>query len=192
MRIILIVFIIVFIYIFLFSNHNNFIFIENNLDGTRFLVQNDVNREKASKHLAELVGRMYKLRNYLVKNKNNYPEFKKYINLLEKGFNSNRTTIYENKKNTDTTSYNVNKGEEMVFCLKDKKTNNLHNINLLIYVAIHEMAHIACPEIGHGDLFQKIFKFLTEIAIKLNLYTKYDFSSKPVDYCGMRLTTSIV
>ncbi|ULY68455.1 putative metal-dependent hydrolase [Chlorella virus XW01] len=192
MRIILIVFIIVFIYIFLFSNHNKFVFIENNLDGTRFLVQNDGNKEKTSKHLGELVRRMYILRNYLSKNKDNYNEFKKYINLLEKGFNSNRTTIYENKRNTDTTSYNVNKGEEMVFCLKDKKNNELHNINLLMYVAIHEMAHIACPEIGHGDLFQKIFKFLTEIAIKLKLYTKYDFSSKPVEYCGMRLTTSIV
>jgi hypothetical protein len=192
MRIILIVFIIVFIYIFLFSNHNNFVFIENELDGTRFLVQNDKNKELSSKHLAELVDKMYKLRNYLVKNKDNYSEYKKYIELLEKGFNSNRTTIYENKKDTDTTSYNVNKGEEMVFCLKDKKTNNLHDMNLLMYVAIHEMAHIACPEIGHGYLFQKIFKFLTETAIKLKLYTKYDFESKPVEYCGMKLSSSIV
>ena len=62
----------------------------------------------------------------------------------------------------------------------------------MMYVGIHEMAHIACPEIGHGDLFKKIFKKLTEEAIKIGIYKKIDYSSQPTEYCGMILSSSIV
>jgi predicted metal-dependent hydrolase len=61
-----------------------------------------------------------------------------------------------------------------------------------MYVVIHEMAHFACPEIGHGELFKKIFKHLIEVAIKLNIYEKVDYSTYPVEYCGMVLSSSII
>jgi hypothetical protein len=61
-----------------------------------------------------------------------------------------------------------------------------------MYVIIHEMAHFACPEIGHGPLFQKIFKKFTEIAIKLNIYNYDNYNTKPVEYCGMILSSTVV
>ena len=61
-----------------------------------------------------------------------------------------------------------------------------------MYVAIHEMAHMACPEIGHGELFKDIFRFLTLEAIDLKLYKKTDYQNNPVEYCGMLLSSSIV
>jgi hypothetical protein len=61
-----------------------------------------------------------------------------------------------------------------------------------MYVALHEMAHIACPEIGHGELFKKIFNFLTLRAIDIGLYTNDDYAQNPVEYCGMVLSSSIV
>ena len=54
------------------------------------------------------------------------------------------------------TSKKINKGEEIVFCLRSIPDNKLHNINELMYVAIHEIAHVGCPEIGHTSLFKKI------------------------------------
>jgi hypothetical protein len=54
------------------------------------------------------------------------------------------------------------------------------------------MAHMACPEIGHGELFKKVFKFLTLRAIEMGLYEKEDYSATPVEYCGMILSSSIV
>src|SRR5438445_471854 len=66
--------------------------------------------------------------------------------------------ISESSENNGYTSYSINKGEQIVFCLRSKKDNNhLHDLNLLMYVALHEMAHVACPEIGHTDLFKEIF-----------------------------------
>ena len=188
----LIIILIIFIYIFLFYNHNQLVFVENEKEGTRYLVQNDKNRYKSSKLLVKLTKRMYKLRNYLVKNMKNYPEYEKYIKLLQKGFNNNRTTISESSPYSNLTSYSVNKGEELVFCLKSKETGKLHKINLLMYVAVHEMAHIGCPEIGHGPLFQKVFKFFTQESIKLKLYNKKNYDVNPVEYCGMVLSSSII
>ena len=60
-----------------------------------------------------------------------------------------------------------------------------------MYVAIHELSHIACPEIGHGALFKKIFKKFIDVSIELNIYNKVDYNQYPVEYCGMNLNSSI-
>lgn len=183
--------IIIFLYIFLFLNRNNVIYIETNT-GTKYLVTNDNMKQHAANLLSSIVENMFKIKNYLYKNIDKYPDFAPYINQLDDNLKENKTIIYETAPNSDLTSYSVNKGEELAFCLKSKKTGQLHDINLLMYVALHEMAHIACPETGHGELFKKIFKFLTDRAIDLNIYTKVDYNSQPTEYCGMILSSSIV
>jgi predicted metal-dependent hydrolase len=117
---------------------------------------------------------------------------KQYIIQLNENLNKDRTLIYENDPNSDLTSFSVNKGEEIALCLKSKKTGLLHKLNLMMYVTIHEMAHIACPEIGHGELFKKIFKFLCEQSIIINIYSNDDYEKNPVEYCGMMLSSSII
>ena len=188
----LIITLIILIYIFLFYNNNKLVYIENSNFGTRFLVQNNKNKNKSSKILSELTIKLYILRNYLVRNIDKYPENKVYIKLLMEGFNNNRTTIHEGLPYSNLTSYSVNKGEELVFCLKSKKNNKYHKLNLLMYVAIHELAHIACPEIGHGQLFIKIFKFLAEQAVKLKIYKYENYNKNPVEYCGMILSSTVL
>lgn len=183
--------IIIFLYIFLFLNRNNVIYIETNT-GTKYLVSNDNLKHQAANLLSSIVENMFKLKNYLYKHINEFSDFTPYINQLNNNLMENKTTIYETDPNSDLTSYSVNKGEELAFCLKSKKTGLLHDLNLLMYVALHEMAHIACPETGHGELFKKIFKFLTDKAIDLNIYIKVDYNLQPIEYCGMVLSSSIV
>ena len=103
-----------------------------------------------------------------------------------------KTQVYETEPGSQYTSYSVNKGEELVFCLRSKEDNSLHDINLMMYVALHEISHIACPEIGHTPLFKKIFAFFTEKANELNLYNIIDYAEEPKEYCGMILSSSIV
>jgi len=100
--------------------------------------------------------------------------------------------ISENPTDSQYTSYSVNKGEELVFCIREKKRFKLHNINELLYVAIHEIAHIGCPEIGHTDLFQRINVYLLEKAVCYKLYKYIDYSETNKDYCGMTLTSTIL
>ena len=182
----------VLLYIFIFINKTSLKYVESSLTGVKYLVKNNKDKKKSAELLEKLILRMYKLRNHLVKNINNYPDMKKYIKLLKKNFTKSRTTIYENSNQSDLTSYSVNKGEEIVFCLKSRKTNENHEIDLLMYVAVHELGHLACPEIGHTPLFNKIFKFLLEEAIKLDLYKVTKYSETPTEYCGMVITSNIL
>jgi predicted metal-dependent hydrolase len=181
------------IYIYLFSNNKNFKYIEAS-NGEHFTVYSDTpeNEKKKANLLALIVDNMYKLKNHLTENAKDFTEYAEYIKQLNENFNESRTQILETDFNSDLTSFSVNKGEEVSFCLKSKKTKEIHDINLMMYVAIHEMSHFACPEIGHGDLFQKIFKKFVEEAIKINIYIKVNFGEIPVEYCGMILSSSIV
>jgi len=189
---ILISIIIIFIYIYFFLNKKNFVSIES-YNGTKYMVYNDnLNKDKAN--LLELVVKnMCILKNNLIKNieSDDLKEYKSYIKQLDKNFNENRTSIYETDPTSSLTSFSVNKGEELSVCLKSKNSGKLHDINLLMYVVIHEMSHFACPEIGHGALFQKIFKKFIEVSIKLEIYNYDDYTSKPLEYCGMILSSSV-
>ena len=189
--VLLIVFVIV-IYYILFINFGKVSYVESYYDGNEYLVQNSLYKEESAVLLSKLIEKMKFLRDYLAENIDKYDEYKEYINLLSNNFTDFRTQIYEGSGEDNLTSYSVNKGEEVVFCLHSKKDRKLHDINLIMYVAIHEMAHIACPEIGHTLLFKKIFNFLTIRAMELNIYEKIDFESYPQEYCGMKLTSSIV
>jgi hypothetical protein len=186
---IIIVFIIVFYVVFIMNNSS---LVKFEVDGNAVLVRDTPDKNDSAKLLSELINRMYALKKVVVENINNYPEYKDYINQFNENFNKNRTKIYETSLNSEYTSYSINKGEELVFCLRSKSTGKLHDINLLMYVAVHELAHTACPETGHTPLFNKIFKFLLEIAIDNKVYYYEDYASNPIEYCGMRLYTNIL
>jgi hypothetical protein len=188
---ILIALIFIFIYFLTCFNNKNTVYIETNI-GNKLYIRPDNKTKDKTLLLSQIVESMFKLKNYLYININKYPEFIEYIKQLNNNLDETKTLIYETDPNSDLTSYSVNKGEELSFCLISKKNNEIHQLNLLIYVALHEMAHIACPDIGHGPLFKKIFKFLTEIAIEIGIYNKVDYNLEPVEYCGMVLSSSII
>ena len=189
---ILIAVIIIFIYIFLFYNKKNVVLITGSDNFTKFLVYNDEQKNESAKLLEEITNNMFKLKDYLYQNIEKFPEMREYIKQLNRNLDKERTLIYENDPKSELTSFSVNKGEEIALCLKSKKTGSIHNINLMMYVTIHEMAHIACPEIGHGDLFKKIFKFLCEQGIVIGVYKYDDYENNPIEYCGMMLSSSII
>jgi len=179
------------IFIFLYLNYSNIIYVKSN-NGSQYLIYKSKDRNNKAKHLANIIQNMYILRDYLYNNINNFPEYKEYIIQLYNNFNINRTTIYETDPKSSYTSYSVNKGEELSICLQDKISHELYDINLLMYVVIHEMAHFACPEIGHGELFINIFKKFLEEAIKIGIYVKNDYALNPVNYCGLLLNKSVI
>jgi CRISPR/Cas system CSM-associated protein Csm2 small subunit len=71
--------------------------------------------------------------------------------------------FYEGKR-----SYTINK-QRIYICLKDEN-NEYYDLNMLMYVSIHELAHAICNEIGHTEKFYRIFKHLLQKAEKLNIY----------------------
>jgi predicted metal-dependent hydrolase len=180
------------IVVFLWYDRWRMVYIKAELDGRAYLVRNISDKKRAANLLAIIRQRLQTLVEKVGEGLGSYPPVRKaYVSrLLTYG---QKTLFRENNKSSTFTSYTVNKGEEMVFCLRSKKSlEYLHDLNLLMYVAVHELAHVACPEIGHTPLFNAVFRFLLREAIKLKLYEKVDYSSSSKEYCGKVISTSIL
>lgn len=190
--IIIIIILITISFIYYKINKFDFSYIQSNIDHNYYLVRDLNDKKQAGDLLATFRKNINILIKYLLKENNK--EFNEYIKRLEQKIK--HTTFSENLDESKYTSYSINKGEEIVFCLRSKKTNKLHDKNLLMYVVIHEISHIACPEYNENEphtlLFKKIFSHLLEISIKLNIYVKIDFPNNPTEYCGIMLHDSII
>ena len=105
---------------------------------------------------------------------NNY----KYENLIE----------HIPKWYSDETSYTVNKGEILALCLRHKDIpQKFHDMNVIMFVTIHELSHIFSESVGHNDEFWINFKFLLNEAIEANIYEFDDYSKQNKQYCGMEI-----
>ena len=163
---------------------------KNDLMFTIINENNKLLNKKKINLMTNVITNMYKLKNYLYKNIDKYPKHSKYINLLYLNLNINKTNIYETVYDNNVTSYTINKGEKIFLCLKDN--NELHDINIIMYVDIHELAHLACPSVGHDTLFQDIFKFLIETSILINIYKYNNYHTTPSNYCNIKITSNIL
>jgi len=66
-------------------------------------------------------------------------------------------------------------------CMKNPRTKEIYNINILMYVVLHEVGHVITKSKGHGAEFQKNFSLLLSQAVNLGIYDP----SVPIpeDYC---------
>jgi len=193
MKLIFAIIILLIIYvIYYWYNYDNMTFVKSSIDNKYYMVRNLPDKVKAADLLATLRNNILVLKKHLVDNKDgSYKDFKEYIERLETKVHD--VTISENNNKDDTTAYSVNKGEELILCLRSKKqSNQFHDTNTLMYVILHEISHISCPEYNHTPLFKKIFAFLTETAVKLNMYKIINYNQTPTEYCGILISDSII
>ena len=86
-------------------------------------------------------------------------------------------------------SYNVNKGEVISICLRNyNNPDEFHDLNDLIFVTIHEIAHSCNESYGHDKKFWKIFRILLEVAVENNLYKNINYQKQKKSYCSMQIT----
>lgn len=156
------------------------------VDGHEYVVRSLPDKAEAADLLAEIRERLDKLVDHL---RRAFPEDPRTVAIIA-SFHSER--ISEGGDNTkEYTSYSVNKGEKIVFCLRSRGDDeHLENINMMMFVAIHELAHIATPSVGHTDEFWANMKFLLEEAMNIGVYAKQDFKNQPAKYCGVDVTSS--
>lgn len=158
----------------------------SSIDGKKYFVKKGPQAQEAADTLAIINQRCTKLVAELPLN----GEY--FINnrLLKKRYNP--ASITENILDKEA-AFTVNKGEQISFCLKttDNK-GRIYDINTLMYVAIHELAHIGCESVGHTPEFIKYFGFLIKESLNKGLYKYVDYSKQPVNYCGVIIDESIV
>lgn len=87
--------------------------------------------------------------------------------------------------NSDT-SYTVNKGDILAICLRHRNDlNRFHDMNLISFVVVHELAHIFSIGYGHDDEFWENFKFLLNEAVLCGIYKNINYGENQSYYCGM-------
>jgi len=180
------------------------IYVKSDIDSEQYLVRDYVDKKKAANLLALIKKNIYLVTNHIwnktitspTSETPRYKNFKPYAEQLKQRIQN--VIIIESAENSIYTSYCVNKGEQIVFCIRSKsisnaiRSNNIHDMNLVMYVALHEISHVACPEKDHTDLFKEIFHFICQEAISIGIYQRIDFPSDPREYCGMTINDSII
>ena len=74
--------------------------------------------------------------------------------------------------------YSINKGETIALCTRNGITNDV------VFVLIHELAHVYTHEWGHTDRYWSNFAFLLREAEEQGLWKRVDYSESPADVCG--------
>jgi len=180
------------------------IYVKSDIDSAQYMVRNQKDKKQAANMLARLKSNIHgitqymnlKLENPKYADQTRYKEFKPYILQLKEKIKN--VVVKESASNTVYTSYTVNKGEQIIFCIRSKtistilNSSDIHDLNLIMYVALHEISHVACPEYHHTPLFKKIFKFICEEAIEMGIYKKIEFNITPKEYCGMKINDTII
>jgi|TARA_B100001094_G_scaffold271166_1_gene276330 hypothetical protein len=159
--------------------NRNYTTIKSTVDNKEYLVRKLPDKLEAANLLAVISSDLSKLVNSLDEGGRDG------ISQLKTNFEADNIT--ENGPDGKYKAYSVNKGEQLSLCLRDAKTNEFIDKNLIYFIAIHELSHIMTDEIGHTPKFWNNMKFLLEKAIDLNQYTAVNYKDNPADYCGLTI-----
>lgn len=163
------------------KRNKDIIYVKSNTDGRKYLVRTLSDSQEASEKLAELNIKINKIidKSLTIKDHPTIDRLNRY----------NPDTLSETIPGSKYTSYSINKGESIAICLRHKD-NSFMEWNTIIFVALHEIAHILTIEEQHPPIFWKNMKFLLEQAEEIGLYVPVDYSKTPEEYCGMQISSS--
>ena len=167
------------------SKYSELTYVQSDVDGEQYLVRNREDKKEAANILANIKKNLAKIVAYCKENNISDPKVKRLV----KKFKPNN--ISESIPNSGYTSYSVNKGEKIVFCIRSKdEEQKLVDLNTMMFVAIHELAHVMTKSIGHTPEFWSNMRYLLKKGIKIGVYKKVNYKDNPVPYCGTSITDS--
>ena len=159
--------------------------IESSVNGKKYYVRNLPDKNEAADKLANIGMSLQKLIDSLNEKDKEKGED---ILRLKKSFNSDYIT--ENIPGSMYVAYSVNKGDELSICIREKESENFIDMNTIIFVSIHELAHIMSISTGHTKEFWDNMKYLLKEGSKIGIYQIVDYSSDPIEYCGMIINST--
>jgi hypothetical protein len=154
------------------------------VDGNKYCVREREKVQDAADLLAKITVKSKELVEYVG---NKHPD-NDNIQRLVAGYNPQR--IMETLPTSKFTAYSENKGEKIAFCLNKtrKGEDNMIDEHTLMFVAIHELSHVATKSVGHKTEFWENFKFLLENAKEAGIHDPADYKEEPQEYCGMKIS----
>lgn len=183
----IILFIILYVSITYYNNRNH-TYVKAD-DGNQYRVQIAEDNKESANLLSDAITRVKTLLDHLKKSESQDIRTK---TLLSRFNPDNITENDPQEMKSGVTSYTVNKGEKIVVCLR-QRNNNFVEINTLMYVIIHELAHICdLTSEQHDEKFWNNFEWLLEHAVNIGIYNYVDYSKDQEPYCGMNITSNVL
>ena len=158
--------------------------VKSTVDNRDYEVRDLPDKQDAANTLADISGKLTKLVEYVVTSDSD----RDGVRQLKRNFKSRN--IIENTPGGKYTAYSVNKGEQLALCLRDAKDDTFIELNLIIFVAIHEIAHVMTDEVGHTKKFWDNMRYLLEKGEQIGVYSPEDYSKTPKNYCGLEINSS--
>ena len=148
-------------------------------DRRRYKVRNTEHKEETAEALARLNKKIIFFIDRLTSEKD--LEFHPAMLRLKRRYNPD--TLSEGRIDKQLTSYIVNKGEQMVICMRSRDAKDqIYDDNLIFYVALHELAHVASVVEDHKPEFYRNFRYLLRKASEWNMFQKI---FQKFHYCGI-------
>jgi hypothetical protein len=162
------------------------VYVKSSVDNKEYLVRDMPDKQGAADLMAKVRLRLKNLKMHV---ESKFPD-KPQVKQLIQNFDADPSRFYESTPDADLTSYSVNKGESVHLCLRQRETNNESLVpeDVMMFVAIHEMAHMITKTVGHGPDFWNNFGWLLKESESAGLYKSQNFKAHPVKYCGMSIT----
>jgi hypothetical protein len=160
--------------------------VRSTVDGAEYRVRDMPDKQSAADMMARVRLSMNKLKIHL---EATFPD-KPQVKQLSRNFQAKSNRFFESTPDAEHTSYSVNKGEEVHFCLRQREAGDESLVpeHVITFVSIHEMGHMITPTVGHGPDFWNNFAWLLQEAERIGIYKHQDFRAHPVSYCGMKIT----
>ena len=162
--------------------------IKSSIDGKIYRVRDLPDKQKAADLMANVRQKISRLFTICQQQFPNKPQVRQWI----QNFSPDADRFAEATPDAEHTSYSVNKGEKVHLCLRQREGTNeaLVDENVMVFVSLHEMAHVITPSLGHGPDFWNNFGWLLKQAERAGIYHYQDFKAQPVKYCGLHITDS--
>lgn len=161
-------------------------YVQSTVDGERYYVRNLADKVQAADRLSRVREKLRRLRTHLEQSQSKL----QFVKQIVKNFECTPDQFSESTPEAVHTSYTVDK-EKVFMCLRQRnEKEELVQDNVLVFVALHEMAHVGTASIGHTPEFWNNFAWLLKQAEHIKIYTYTDFSAHPVEYCGVYITDS--
>jgi hypothetical protein len=160
--------------------------IKSQIDGMVYRVRDMSDKQQAADLLAKVRLRLARFCEHLEKTYRDRPQIKRMV----QNFKADPSRFIEATPDAEHTSYSVNKGEQIHLCLRQRTPGNesLVKEEVMVFVAIHELAHTITQSVGHEPEFWNNFAWLLKEAEQIGAYKHTDFAAHPVAYCGVSIT----
>lgn len=165
----------------------NLVDIRSRRNNTAYSVQNLPDKQDAADRMSEIHENLSKLIEHYKSDPASSADPR--VNVLVQRFRPEN--LCENDISASSTSYSENKGDRIVVCLRNKTPPYaLVDLNTVMFVILHEMAHLMTTTIGHTPEFWTNFRRILQDASSIQIYTPVNYARSPVSYCGMTITDS--